>query len=63
MAATKMRLAEFLSAAMSSEESGFGSTFSFVYHMISDFPNAVLAAACGGGSAVTGDTRFLRITT
>ena len=63
MAAAKTRVAEFLSAAMSSGESRSGSTFSFIYFMISDFPNAVLAAAGGGGDAVTGETRFLGITT
>ena len=63
MATAKTRVAEFLSTAMSSGESGSGRTFSFIYFMISDLPNAVLAAACGRGGAATGDTRFQGITT
>ena len=58
MAAAKTQVAEFLCATMSSGKSGSGSTFSFVYLMISDLPNTVLAAACGRGGAATGDTRF-----
>ena len=63
MASAKTWVAEFLSATMSSGESGSGSTFSFVYFMISDLPYAVLAAACGRGGAATGDTRLPGITT
>ena len=58
MAAAKTWVAEFSSAAMSSGESGFGSTLSFVYFMISDFPKAVLAAAGGRGGAVTGEQGY-----
>ena len=59
MAAAKTRVAEFLSTAMSSGEPGSGSTFSFVYFMISDLPNTVLAALCGRGGAATGTQGFL----
>ena len=59
MAAAKTWIAEFLSAAMSSGESRSGSIFSFVYVMISDLPNAVLAAACGGVVWQQGTQGFL----
>ena len=43
-------------------ELGLGRTLLFMKFIISDLPVTVVASGCGGGGAVSGDTRFLGTT-